>query len=156
MNFESCIQKQEELIQFFSKLPSREAKYHSLIELGCKLPSFPKNLIKETYLVKGCQSALYLYSELKAGKFHCQAFSKALISAGLAAILVSIYNHQPPEAVIQCSPYFLKKIGIFDLVSLSRVNGLKSFYLRLRQDAIRLINGAPKNHAKCINDKHTE
>ena len=139
MTFESCRHKQEELIQFFEEMHTKEEKYHALIELGSKLPPFPKRLITDACLVKGCQSTLYLHSELKADKLHCQAFSNALISAGLAAIIIRIYNHEPPEAVIQSPPYLLKKIGIFDLISPNRVNGLKSFYIRLQQDAVRLI-----------------
>lgn len=139
MSFENCKHRQEELIHLFSNLPKTEDKYEKLIELGRELPPFPKDLMTDACLVKGCQSTLYLHSELKSAKLYCQVFSNAFISAGLAAVLISIYNYEPPEAVIQCPPYLLKKIGIFDLLSPNRVNGLKSFYIRMQQDAIQLI-----------------
>ena len=121
--------------RIFSSLGTSEARYERLIELGRKLPSYPADRKTADRIVSGCQSTLYLDAEIREGKIFFKADSEALISKGLAALLIGVYNGLSPEALLQ-SPTFLQEIGIFATLSPSRSNGLAHIYLRMKSLAL--------------------
>lgn len=116
---------------------SREKRYDALIDLGRQLPSYPDELKTSDRVVGGCQSTLYLHSDLIDDKIFFQAHSDALISAGLAAILIAVYSGETPTTVLKCPPDFLSELGLAATLSLNRSNGLQSIHLRMKQDALK-------------------
>ncbi|NGX50583.1 MAG: Cysteine desulfuration protein SufE [Chlamydiae bacterium] len=138
MEFSSCLTKQDKLKEQFLSLNSQEKLYEKIISLGRALPPFPKEDEIEENRVKGCQSILYLKMTLNGGKMEIITSSDALISAGLAALLISVYQNEPPEAIFQCPPHFLKEIGILNALSPGRSNGLRSLYLHMQRSALLL------------------
>ena len=89
------------------------------------------------HVVRGCQSTMYLYTYLENGKVRYFAHSEALISAGLAALLLAVYDEEMPEVILQCPPLFLEELGIPNVLSPGRANGLSSLFLKMKQDALR-------------------
>lgn len=139
-SFESCLAKQKQLKQLFAPLSSAEQKYQKIIELGQSLPSYPSDYKLPENLVKGCQSLMHLHARLSPeGKVIFAADSEALISRGLAALLIAIYSDECPEVVLTCPPSCLEAIGIQASLSPSRSNGLASLYLRMKQEALKLF-----------------
>jgi cysteine desulfuration protein SufE len=138
-SFISCIEKQQKVKQLFSACNSPQQKYEKIIEIGRTLPSYPAQLKSLDNLVRGCQSTMYLYAECHDGKVHFQAFSEALISAGLAALLIAVYNDEPPEAILSCPPTFLEEIGIHGSLSPSRSNGLASLFQSMKIQALNFL-----------------
>ena len=134
MKFESCLKNQREIQALLPD--SQEEMYAKIIELGRTLPLYPESAKTEHHLVKGCQSRLYLLTEQKEEKLYFQTCSDALISAGLAALLLKIYNGESPEAVVRCPPHVLKEIGLFRILSPGRSNGMKSLYQKMQQEAM--------------------
>jgi len=143
MEFKSCLDSQERLRECFSSRHTAEEKYTKVIEMGRSLEPYPKEDKTPTHLVKGCQSLLYLKSSYHEGKMHFLAASDALISAGLAALLLMIYEGEPPEAILKCPPAVLKDLELTSYLSPSRANGLRSLYLRMQQDAIQVLQKSP-------------
>jgi sulfur transfer protein SufE len=140
MSHSNCLLKQERLKKLFASCPDRETKYRQLIELGKTLPPLNPAQKKQENLVSGCQSRLYLYADLnEMGNMVFQADSEALISAGLAALLITVYNDELPETVLQCPPAFIDELGILESLSPGRSNGLLSLHLRMKQEAIKYI-----------------
>ena len=139
MDYQSCLEKQEKLKRCFSHHRSPEEKYIKIIELGRSLPPYPKECRTDEFLVKGCQSLLYLKSACKQSGMHFIAASDALISAGLASLLHMIYNEESPETILKCPPIVLKELNITHYLSPSRANGLKSLYLKMQQDALKTL-----------------
>lgn len=137
-----CLQKQEELKQLLLPL-SHEMRYQKIIALGRSLAPFPPEQMQEENLVSGCQSILYLYAELRDGKAHFYVGGDALISVGLAALLLFVYNDQPPEALFTCPPLFLQDLDLFSLLTPSRANGLSGLYQKMKLLAAKMI--AEKN-----------
>lgn len=136
--FESCLEKQQQMKQLLTICPSEEKKYEKIIEMGKNLPPLAiQDKIPENF-VKGCQSTMYLKSRLEDGKVYFTADSDALISAGLAAILLQVYNGETPETILKCPPTYLEELGINASLSPSRANGLYSIHLRMKQDALKL------------------
>jgi sulfur transfer protein SufE len=137
MPFESCLQKQEEIKIIFTNCLTPEARYQKIIELGRKLPPFnPLARIPEN-LVPGCQSIMYLEITRQNDRFFFNADSEALISKGLAALLIHVYSGENPDTIANCSPTFIKEIGLNNALSPARSNGLASLYHKLRQEALK-------------------
>ncbi len=134
--FEACERRQKELKEIFDKLDGREAKYNKIIELGRELKPMQDELKRGENLVRGCQSRMYLATQVVDDKVFFETSSDALISAGLAALLLFIYDGQDVSAVVGCKPMVLQEIGLTGLLSPSRSNGLASLYRRMQMDTI--------------------
>ncbi len=128
--------KCEELKKKFAAL-SPELRYQALIEMGKRLPAFPKELKTEDRIVQGCQSLLYLQATVEEGKCFFEAEADALISKGLAALLIAVYSGEEPETILKCPPNFIGELGIGASLSPSRSNGLSQIYLRMKQEALK-------------------
>jgi cysteine desulfuration protein SufE len=124
-------QRQQRLIEEFSKLPTWEDRYKRLIEHGKRLNPMPKEFYAEMFKVKGCQSQVWLHAALLPDKkIEFKADSDALIVKGLVALLLEVYSLATPEEILQASPDFLKELGFQSHLSPSRANGL---YAMLKQ-----------------------
>ncbi|MFN0065660.1 MAG: SufE family protein [Chlamydiales bacterium] len=110
--------------------------YQQIIDKGKELTPFHPAWKTEENLVSGCQSIMYLHSELTEGKITYFADSKALISRGLAALLLAFYNGKEPEFVLKNPPIFLEKEGIVENLTPGRANGVASLYLKMKQQAL--------------------
>lgn len=135
----SFLEKEKQIIDLFGQCQNEEAKYEKIIELGRKQPPLESsNKIPEN-IVKGCQSTMYLHSSLKEGLVYFQAESDALISAGLAALLIAVYAGESPESILKNPPDYLETLGIKASLTPNRANGLYSIHLRMKQDALKFI-----------------
>lgn len=144
MSQDECLQKQALVKAEFQKLPSEEAKYEKIIELGRKNPRLDNRYKTPDNLVTGCQSQMYLHSHMSEGKIYFEADSDALISAGLAALLILVYSGQTPETVLKCPPHYLEDLGISTSLTPSRANGLYSVHLKMKQRALKHLMGGDR------------
>ena len=139
-SFDTCLAKQTALKQLFESLTSPEQKYHKIIELGQALPAYPHEYKTPEKIVNGCQSLMYLHTyRSDDGNVSFFADSEALISRGLAALLIAIYQGESPETILMCPPSCLESLGIQASLSPSRSNGLASLYLKMKRDALMLL-----------------
>jgi cysteine desulfuration protein SufE len=130
------LKKIETLKGEFASLPSREILYQKIMEWGKKLPHFDPLWKSEENRVLGCQSQMYLVSEVIEGKIYFYASSDALISAGLAALLIAIYSGQSAETILTTPPSYLEELGIPSALTPGRANGLASLHLKMKQEVI--------------------
>lgn len=101
--------------------------------MGKALPALDKNLMTEKYLVKGCQSQVWLVAGLGPdGMLLLKGDSDALIVKGLVAVVLDVYNGAPLEEVIRTGPEFIKDLGFEANLSPSRANGLMSMIKQIR------------------------
>src|SRR3954468_22775175 len=96
MEFTSCMKRQNELKDLFSACPSQEMRYQKIIEMGQKLPPLEDAARIPCNLIPGCQSIMYLKTIYENGKLYFNADSEALISKGLAALLIYVYSGEEP------------------------------------------------------------
>lgn len=130
--------KEQNLLEIFQNLPN-DAKYMKIIELGKNLPPFPPEDKKGENLVKGCQSTMYLSSQLVEEKLLFNVHSDALISKGLAAILIYLYNNEPASSLFLFPPKVLDSLDLLSSLSMTRQNGLKSLYQMMQKKASAYI-----------------
>ena len=93
----------------------------------------------ESNEVQGCQSTMYLHSWIEDGRVYFRAWSDALISAGLAELLIRAYNGETPEVVIKALPTFIEDLDIAVSLTPNRANGLYQIHLRMKQDALKFL-----------------
>jgi len=127
--------------KIFADCHSREETYNKIIELGKSGGQFDQNEKNESNRVSGCQSTMYLRSWEKDGGIYFQAWSDALISAGLAQLLILAYSGQPPEVILKESPAFLEELNIPASLTPNRANGLYQIHLKMQQDALKHLMG---------------
>lgn len=134
----SATEKQQAIKEIFESFASPDVKYEKIIEMGKGLPPLPEAARIQENLVQGCQSILYLETTLKDGLIYFNADSDALISKGLAALLIYVYSGETPESLFKEPPLFLKEIGLHQALSPARSNGLASLYQTMKTHAIKL------------------
>lgn len=129
---------QDEIISEFEFLPDWEDKYNYIIELARDLAPYPEQFRDDVHKVRGCQSQVWLHSELKDGKVHLFADSDALIPKGLISLLLRVYDQQSPKDIAASPLYFIDKIGLSSNLSPTRSNGLASMVKRIQQVGVEL------------------
>ena len=137
--YASCLEKQDKVKALFADCLTPAALYDKIMELGKQLAPFPTDRKTETNRVQGCQSLMYLFSQFENGKVYFEADSDALISRGLAALLLLVYSGETPETILKCPPTYLEDLGIAKSLSPTRSNGLFSLHLKMKQEALRYL-----------------
>lgn len=131
-------EKQEEIIQEFELFEDWMDKYDLIIELGKQLPAIADQYKTEQYLIKGCQSRVWLHATLKDKIIQFAADSDAIITKGIIALLIRVLNNQSPKAIAEADLFFIDKIGLKEHLSLTRSNGLVSMIKQMKLYAIGL------------------
>ena len=129
---------QDEIIDEFSLFDNWMEKYEHLIELGKTIQIIDNRNKIDTNLIKGCQSKLWLHAELKNGKVIFSADSEAIITKGIAAILLRVFSNQHPEDIIKSNLDYIEKIGLKEHLSPTRANGLVSMIKQIKYYALAL------------------
>ncbi|MBI2270341.1 MAG: SufE family protein [Bacteroidetes bacterium] len=128
---------EREIIEEFELFENNwEGKYEHLIELGKSLPLIDAKYKTEDKLIKGCQSRVWLHSELKNGKVIYTADSDAIITKGLVALIVRVLADHTPDEIIDAKMDFIDKIGLKEHLSPTRANGLVSMIKQMKMDAL--------------------
>jgi len=126
---------QEQIISDFEWLESREERYNHIIELGKALSIDDKDKIDEN-IIKGCQSKVWLIAEKADQNLVFRADSDALIVKGIVALLLKVLSGHTPKEILNADLYFLEKIGLHQLLSMNRSNGLTSMVKQMKYYAL--------------------
>ena len=107
-----------------------------MIELSKTLDKMDKSLKNDENLIKGCQSKVWLNADFKDGKINFIADSEAIITKGIIAILLMVFNNKTPDEIIKSDVSFIEKIGLKEHLSPNRANGLYSMIKQIKFYAI--------------------
>ncbi|GAB4246094.1 MAG: SufE family protein [Saprospiraceae bacterium] len=133
---ESINQIQDAIIEEFSFFGDWLEKYEYIIELGKDLPLIDEQYKTEDYLVRGCQSKVWLHANLEDGKVVFKADSDAVITKGIIALLIRVLSGHSPQEILDADLYFLDKIGLKEHLSPTRANGLVSMLKQMKLYAL--------------------
>jgi len=123
---------QEQIIEEFSTFDEWLDKYSYLIELSGELPPIDEKHRTEQYLIRGCQSRVWLDAELHDGKIRFTADSDAIITKGIIALLIRVLNGRTPQEILDTELYFIERIGLRDNLSPTRSNGLLAMIKQMK------------------------
>ena len=127
---------QKNLIEDFSFFEDWTQKYEYMIELSKTLDKMDESLKNDENLIKGCQSKVWLNAGFKDGKINFIADSEAIITKGIIAILLMVFNNKSPDEIIKSDVSFIEKIGLKEHLSPNRANGLYSMIKQIKFYAI--------------------
>ena len=127
---------QEEIIDEFSMFDDWMERYEYIIELGKSLPIIDEKYKLDENLIKGCQSKVWLYSELENDTIKYTADSDAILTKGIVALLLRVYSEQKPADILTTETHFIDEIGLKEHLSPTRANGLVSMVKQIKMYAI--------------------
>jgi len=127
---------QNEIIEEFAFFDDWTQRYEHMIALGKSLPLIDEANKKDDYIIKGCQSKVWVFPEFKDGKVVFTADSDAIITKGIVALLLRVFSNQTPEEILKAETTFIDEIGLKDHLSPTRANGLVSMIKQLKMYAL--------------------
>ena len=127
---------QEEIVDEFSMFDDWMQRYEYMIELGKSLPLIDERFKTDDYIIKGCQSKVWVHAEPREDKLVFTADSDAIITKGIIAILIRAFSNQTPDAILDANTDFIDKIGLKEHLSPTRANGLVSMIKQLKLYAV--------------------
>lgn len=126
---------ERELIEEFRFFDNWMDRYQYLIDLGKQLPPFPEQYRTEEYRLHGCQSQVWLRTEMQGDRLTFQAISDSAIVSGLIALLMRVYNGRRAKEICATPPSFIKEIGLDEHLSPTRSNGLRAMIKAISEAA---------------------
>jgi len=123
---------QEEIIEEFAMFDDWMQKYDYLIELSKDIPLISEEYRLNENLIKGCQSKVWLHARQIDGKVIYTADSDAIITKGIAALLIRVLSAQKAEDILDNEMYFIDAIGLKEHLSMTRSNGLVSMIKQMK------------------------
>ena len=128
----------DDIIDSLGFFDNWEERYKYIIDLGKELPVMDASLRTDEYLVRGCQSQVWLVDEWRAGKLFFQADSDAFIVKGLLGVVLAAFNGKTPGEILafDIDAYFTQ-LDLLQHLSSTRGNGLKAMVKRIQDRASR-------------------
>ena len=127
---------QEEIIDEFSVFDEWLDKYDYLIGLSETLPPIAPEHRTEQYVIRGCQSRVWIDARLDEGRIRFTADSDAIITKGIIALLIRVLDGRTPQEVLDTDLYFIDAIGLSANLSPTRANGLLAMIKQMRLFAL--------------------
>ena len=127
---------QEEIIEEFAVFDEWLDKYDYLIELSDTLPAIADEHRTDNYVIKGCQSRVWVDARMEDGKIYYSADSDAIITKGIIALLIRVMNGRTPQEILDMELYFIDAIGLGENLSPTRSNGLVAMIKQMKMYAL--------------------
>ena len=131
---------QDQIIDEFSVFDEWLDKYDYLIDLSKELPVIDEKHRTDQYVIKGCQSRVWVDARMEDGKIYFSADSDAIITKGIIALLIRVLNGRAPQEILDCDLYFIDRIGLRENLSPTRANVLLAMIKQMKLYALAFQN----------------
>ena len=131
---------QDQIIDEFSVFDEWLDKYDYLIDLSKELPVIDEKHSTDQYVIKGCQSRVWVDAHMEDSKIYFSADSDAIITKGIIALLIRVLNGRTPQEILDCDLYFIDRIGLRENLSPTRANGLLAMIKQMKLYALAFQN----------------
>lgn len=132
MSYEERI---EALLDDMSVFEDWTEKYEFIISLGRKLPALPDKYRKNANLIKGCQSRVWVGTEIQEGKLVIMADSDSLITKGLIALFIRLLSGLTPAEIQSADLHRLDECGLKEHLASTRANALSTMAATIQKAA---------------------
>jgi len=124
-------ESQNEIRSIFAAFGNPDDKWKFLLKIAKEHNGMDDSLKQDKFIVKGCAAKMFLVPEYKDGIliFHLDTEggeSTPLLSRGLGALALKIYNNQKPADILAAKPEFFQEIGLQIGLTPTRANGFAS------------------------------
>jgi cysteine desulfuration protein SufE len=126
----------DEIAETFAFLDDWEDRYRHVIDMGRALPPMEDALKVPANKVNGCASQVWLFPQIRDGRFDFLGDSDAMIVRGLIAVVHALYAGRPVAevAAVDAAAAF-RQLGLDEHLSSQRSNGLRAMVERIRSVA---------------------
>lgn len=128
-------ERAEELLDDMSVFEDWTEKYEYIISLGRKLPPMPEKYRRNTNLIKGCQSRVWVGTELQEGRLMIYADSDSLITKGLIALFIRLLSGLTPSEILAADMNRVDECGLKEHLASTRANALTTMAATIRKAA---------------------
>ncbi len=115
-----------------------------MIDLGKSLPLIDSKFKTDDFIIKGCQSRVWMHAQLQEDRLYFTADSDAIITKGIIAILIEVFSGQKPKDILNTDTAFIDQMGIREHLSPTRANGLLSMIKQMKLYAIAFQTQIPQ------------
>ncbi|MDR2582147.1 MAG: SufE family protein [Fibromonadaceae bacterium] len=124
-------ESQNEIRSIFAAFGNPDDKWKFLLKIAKEHNGMDDSLKQDKFIVKGCAAKMFLVPEYKNGIliFHLDTEggeSTPLLSRGLGALALKIYNNQKPADILAAKQEFFQEIGLQVGLTPTRANGFAS------------------------------
>jgi cysteine desulfuration protein SufE len=127
---------ENQIVEEFQNFDDWMDKYNYVIEMGRECPMIDEKNKVENNLITGCQSRVWLSAEYDNGVIIYKADSDAVITKGIASLLIRVLTKQKPQDILDADLGFINKIGLKDHLSPTRSNGLVAMMKQMKLYAL--------------------
>ena len=103
---------EKEIAEEFALFDDPMDKYEHIIDMGNDLPALDEKYKQDNFLVKGCQSKVWLHAYEKDGKIYYEADSNTVITKGIIALLVKVLSGNSPEVILEHKLSFIDAVDL--------------------------------------------
>lgn len=130
-----------EIRETFQGFADEDGKWKYLLDLARAHKGMDSSLKDEKFIIQGCASTMYLVPKFDGAHIHFEmdvegGTTNPLISRGLGALALKVYNDMTPAEILEVDPKFFQDIGLNVGLSPTRSNGfaslVKQIYLYAR------------------------
>jgi cysteine desulfuration protein SufE len=96
------------------------------------MPPLDARYMTDDYLVKGCQSKVWLHARMDNDLLYFEADSNSSITKGIIALLVRVLSGQKPADIVSNPLAFIERINLRSHLSSQRSNGLTAMIQKIK------------------------
>lgn len=125
----------DEFVRRFAVIPDRQERLAAVIARRPRLEPFDETARCDEVLVPGCVSRVWLVGEVVDGQVRLRVAADSQMVGGLASALSEVADGESAEDVETLDLSVLAGLGILDILSPTRANGLEQVAKRIRSIA---------------------
>jgi cysteine desulfuration protein SufE len=91
---------------------------------------------KYQYIIKGCQSSVWLDASLKNGHIYFSADSDSTFVKGEIALLMKVLSGRTPQEILAAPLAFIDAVGLRQHMAVTRANGLNAMVKQMKTYAL--------------------
>ncbi len=129
---QSITEIEDEVVEEFELFEDQMQKYEYIIDMGKKLQPLDPKYMQEDFLVRGCQSKVWLHATKKDDVLVFEADSNSAITKGIIALLVRVLSNQKPADIKNAQLGFIDRINLRAHLSSQRSNGLTAMIQKIK------------------------
>jgi len=131
------------MVESLATIPDPHERLTALTRYGRLSPQLPESERTDANRVLGCVSRVHLDMHLNDQLCHFRLHADSAIVAGLAGALIRLYSGHTAESILREPPNCIDLLGLPDILTPTRLNGLRQVATRIRQLAASSISSTP-------------
>lgn len=121
---------QEKVTQYkndFELFPSDNDKIEFLVDLGKNQEPLKEGEKSDLTYIHGCSSNAWLVTEYEEPYIIFRGEGDSMMAKGMMTVLLDIFNRRTPKEILEFDPALLHTMGITELLTPVRQQGLEAF-----------------------------